>query len=83
MPCSLQAEHHQLRCEIRRREQKKRKVILEVVVTCEGKRIPEDLMDKVFLPFEMVSQLEERSSFHGGLVLRPVESMGSSLCSPR
>lgn len=62
-------EHHQLRCEIRRREQKKRKVILEVVVTCEGKRIPEDLMDKVFLPFEMVSQLEERSSFHGGLGL--------------
>jgi signal transduction histidine kinase len=61
-------ESKKLQCVIKRRDQKNRKVILEVVVTCSGKTIPEELMDKVFLPYEMVSQLEQ-SSFHGGLGL--------------
>jgi signal transduction histidine kinase/ActR/RegA family two-component response regulator len=61
-------EKNKLSCVLGRRDQKNKKVVLEVNVSCSGKTIPEELLDKVFLPYEMVSQLE-RSSFHGGLGL--------------
>ncbi|MCH3950685.1 MAG: response regulator [Acidaminococcus sp.] len=55
-------------CTLRHKDQKGRKTILEIAVECDGKAIPEDMLNKVFLPFEMASQFE-KSSVHGGLGL--------------
>lgn len=62
------AEGSCLDCTIRRKDQKGHKLILEVAVECAGKAVPPELLDKVFLPFELASQFS-KSAVHGGLGL--------------
>lgn len=59
---------HKVTCQIREKAIKHKRVCLEAVVQCEGMEVPENMLDKVFLPFELSSQVDG-NTVHGGLGL--------------
>ena len=55
-------------CAVRQKLVKNKKVCMEFTVLCAGMKMPQDMVDKVFLPFELTRQVGS-AKVHGGLGL--------------
>lgn len=53
-------------CAVRQKLVKNKKVCMEFTVLCAGMKMPQDMVDKVFLPFELTRQVGS-AKVHGGL----------------
>ena len=66
--------HHMVQCAAHQTPGRDKKVNMEFTVLCVGMKVPEDMLDKVFLPFELSSQLGN-GSLHRGLGLVVTHNM--------
>lgn len=61
-------------CAVRQKLVKNKKVCMEFTVLCAGMKMPQDMVDKVFLPFELTRQVGS-AKVHGGLGLVVTHSL--------